>query len=711
VTLKCWRSEAVDHYDWARTLRDDLLPSLVEEHIQPVLRAWEAFVHRKVVRFTRPAVDRYRRLRQEEGLLTFHDLLSHTRDLLRDRPDVRAEMQDRYPILLVDEFQDTDPLQAEILSFLASTNPEEEVWHECSPRDGSLFIVGDDKQSIYRFRRADKGVFDAFRDRIDAEPNGDAVLLTKNFRSRPPICAVLLTKNFRSRPPICNWCNDAFEAIFDHPAYRDLQADYVPFNAQREEGPEETALRRLPLEKAYRNKGDLIAEQDATRIARFIRAARTGVAESDFHRDEAGAVFEKGVSFSDFLILTRAKSRLGIYTESLAEHGIPYTVTGSEDLGDTDELKAVVDLLRCALRPDDPVAAVAYLKGALAGWSDEDLYRVRRAGGQFDRMAEPVPEAVLNDLDEDRRTRVAGSVDRLRRVREVVQDGRPGVGIEQIVDELGLLAGAAHPEDPADASVRAGAVLRITNYVQHLAAQGMGWGEIVEELDLILDGEESVDGMTLETGTGDAVRVMNVHQAKGLEAPVVFLADPYTSGRPPSAKLHLRRDEQDIVAPVVEGEGYFERVTHAPFGWYEDTDRAFKAEEKRHEEAEERRLLYVAATRAERLLVVSTYPEKPGDGPWSPLYEHLDEAEVPELSVPEAEPPQPTGVPAPDLDHNREERTRRLKTRAEPTYSVTSVTDAKSETASLSTDEGYGRAFPSARTRDTVGPLAKPSTS
>ena len=678
VKVTYWKGETVDNKDWAGTLRDDLLPAFIERTVEPVLRNWEAQVHAAVVAFTRPAVARYRTLRREEGLLTFHDLLAHTRDLLRDRPEVRRTVQERYPRLLVDEFQDTDPLQAEILSFLASQDPTEDDWTACRPRDGSLFIVGDDKQSIYRFRRADKSVFDAFRDRIDRQPNGDAVTLNKNFRSRAPIC---------------EWCNDAFAALFDDPEYRDLQAEYVPFNPQRPAGPEGTALRRNPLDKEYRNSGDRIAAQDARRIARFIRGARDGATDPAFHRDEEGAVFPDSVDYSDFLILTRAKTRLGVYTEVLSEYGIPYTVTGSEDLGDSDELKALVDLLRCALRPDDPVATVAYLRGPLAGWSDEDLYRFRRAGGRFDRMAAPLPDDVREALDEERARRVEGALDRLRQTRALMREHRPGVGAERIVEDHGLLAGAAHPDRPREASLRAGATLRILSYVQHLGAQGRGWGEVVEELDLVLQGEESIDGMTLETGHGDAVRVMNVHQAKGLEAPVVFLADPYSSGSAPAPKMHLRREDETIVAPVVQGEGHFERVTHAPLGWYADTDPAYQAEEERHEAAEERRLLYVAATRAERLLVVSTYPEKPDDGPWSPLYEPLDAAGVPDLSVPDVDPPAARTAPAPDLEESRAARRDALARGGRPTYAVRTVTDGETGEEGLGGGEGEGREF------------------
>ncbi|MEF8795061.1 MAG: 3'-5' exonuclease, partial [Salinivenus sp.] len=377
----------------------------------------------------------------------------------------------------------------------------------------------------------------------------------------------------------------------------------------------------------------------------------------------------------------------------LSEYGIPYTVTGSEDLGDSDELKALVDLLRAGRRPDDPVAAVAYLRGPLAGWSDEDLYRFRRAGGRFDQMADPVPDDVRAALDETRADRVEGAVERLRRARAVMRAHRPGVGTEQLVEESGLLAGAAHPDAAREASLRAGATLRIVSYVQHLGAQGLGWGEVVDELDLVLQGDESVDGMTLETGHGDAVRVMNVHQAKGLEAPVVFLADPYSSGSAPAPKMHLRREDEAMVAPVVQGEGYFERVTHAPLGWHADTDPAYQAEEERHEAAEERRLLYVAATRAERLLVVSTYPEKPNDGPWSPLYEPLKAADVPALSVPDVEPPASRTAPAPALEDSRTDRQARIDPRSRPSFAVTAVTEGASDEEGLAAEAGGSSEF------------------
>ena len=687
VKTTYWKGDETNNASWAKTLRDDLFPDLIATTVQPVLRDWEAYVHRVAVHCTAPAVDRYRDLRRREGMLTFHDLLRLTRDMLRDRPDVRRAVQERYPRLLVDEFQDTDPLQAEILSFLASQNPETTDWRGCQPRDGSLFIVGDDKQSIYRFRRADKDVFEAFRQRIDGEPNGTAVDLTKNFRSRKPICL---------------WCNDVFGDLFSEEAFADVQAEYVPFNPQRPAGPEGTALRVKPVGDVYRNNATGIAEQDARQIARFIQAARAGTADASLYGKEKGAVFTGEVDYSDFLILTRVRSRLSTYTETLAQHGIPYTVTGSRDMSESAELKAIVDLLRAALRPDDSIAAVAFLKGILVGASDTDLYRYVTANGNLSRFSSI--ENIEEDLPPETASRLADAAEQLETVRAIVRETRPAFGMEQIVETTGLVAGAAHPAAPSEASTRAGAVIRLLHFVQSLGSQGLGWGEVLDELDLVLQGEEEMDGMTLETGRDDAVRIMNVHQAKGLEAPVVFLADPYSSRPSPSPEDHVRREHDDVVVPVVKGEGFYSAVTHAPRGWYADTDRSFIEEEERQEEAEEHRLLYVAATRAERMLVVSTYPKKAGDGYWGALHPHLSPENAPELSLPaEASGDgEPMGsdddatrleAPAPDLAAARRDREDRIEVLGQRSYEETSVTEEKEASGVGSGVEGYGRTF------------------
>ena len=573
-----------------------------------------------------------------------------------------------------------------MLFYLTSQDPTETEWTACEPEPGSLFIVGDDKQSIYRFRRADMEVFASVGRLID-KSGGEAVTLTKNFRSWDVIC---------------DWCDAAFSDIFDDPALQDLQAPYTPFDPQRTTAGDTGGVRRLDIDKVRGNWGRDIAAADAEQIARYIDAAQSGALPARQDCEEAAA---EGARYSDFLLLTRTKTRLSIYAEALAERGIPYTVTGSEDLGEAEELKALVDLLTCALRPDDPVAGVAYLKGPLVGASDDDLYRFREAGGVFDQMHAPLAPDVTSALPPETRRRFVGAFERLRTARTCLREERPSVAVERIVDTFGLLAGAAHPPAPTEGSLRAGRVLRTITLVQSLAAQGLGWAEVLDELERVVEGEEDVDGMTLDTGREDAVRVMNVHQAKGLEAPVVFLADPYARGSGPPTQHHLRRDAGELVAPIVQGRGYRATVTHPPLGWNAPVagqEEGFRAREERHAAAEERRLLYVAATRAEKQLVVSTYPAKPTDGPWAPLYPHLDAADAPALPVPaaegEAQPGPDATAPAPALEAHRDRRRAQVDAAARPSYRTETVTGAAPEPSApaLSPEpghDGYGEAF------------------
>jgi len=605
----------------AETLRNDALPALVQDTIRPALRVWNAFVHRTAVGFVQPAVERFATLRRQEGMLTFHDLLLLTRDLLRDHPQVRARFQDRYPRLLVDEFQDTDPVQAEILFYLTASNPETTPWTDCEPLPGSLFIVGDDKQSIYRFRRADMAVFQAAGEQV-AATGGEQVQLTTNFRSTTALC---------------DWFNRAFRELYAAPDLADVQADYAPFDPHRT-GATDPPVYRLSIDKVPGNRPEPIAEAEADRIARSIDAVCRCADDEDGTEPESapplGETETRG--YGDVLILTRLSKRLRIYAEALAARGIPYTITGSKDLGASPELRALVDLMTCARRPDDSVARVAYLRGSLVGLSDDDLYRYHRAmqaaDGETGFDVCPAPRPEIDDPD-GLQARLETAFDRIDRVREWLDTLSPSAAVARILDDAGLWAVATYGtgEPRTDGSLRAGALVRVCTLVQQYDAQNLHWTDILDELQRVLDGEEEVDGMTMETGTGQAVRLMNVHQAKGLQAPLVFLADPYDRYHAPSPGEHVRRDDGEIVLPVVRrfGPGRSAEVA-APAAW-----EAHAEQERRHARAEEVRLQYVAATRAAERLVVSTYTPK-DDGFWATLDPYVDAVGAPELPTPDS---------------------------------------------------------------------------
>ena len=504
---------------------------------------------------------------------------------------MRERFQQKYRHVLVDEFQDTDPLQAEVLFYLTGRNTEERDWRRCEPRPGSLFIVGDDKQSIYGFRQADMAVFNEVADLIAAQDCGE---------TKP------LFTNFRSAERICDWCDDAFEHIFegDRAQAPNSQAEYVAFDAQRKVPAGWSPVQQLTVPKKYYSYPEPIAQHDAARIAQYIQSA----VEQDepLLTDESGDVLIDGMP-GDFMILTRNTKRLSIYAEALAERGIPYTVAGGKDARVSEELQGLVDALACVLRPDDPVARVAYLRGPLVGFSDDALYRIKqayRAAGvsreAFGDDAFEVPDAVASELDLELAERLREAYMLLAVARETLATERPAAAIHSIAEQAGLFARALHHE--GEASLRAGRLYRILDEVRHLDSQGLHWSEILQELDDILHGERELDGMTLETGQRDSVRLLNVHKAKGLQANVVFLADPYDRYYDPSPTAYVQQSEngKKLVQPVCD---YNANIKYAPAGW----DQRFEAQAEQDDAAEEHRLQYVAATRAKRLLVVSRY--------------------------------------------------------------------------------------------------------
>ncbi len=586
----------------ATALRDERLPAFDESVLQPVLQQWRQYVYRHTTGFVDDAVTFYRERRLAQGQVTFQDLLLQTAALLRDHPEVRRAFQQRYQRLFVDEFQDTDPIQARVLFYLTGGDHAERDWRALAPQPGRLFLVGDAKQSIYRFRRADLDTFRFVGERIEA--TGGTVLQ--------------LNTSFRSLGTFCDWANDAFKPVFDA-IDAPYQADFAPLFKHRPDGDDAHCVRTLTTDKVYRNRRADIVTEEAGRIARCIAAACAG--DTAFNGDGPGAIVPPMAVPGDFMILTRDKRPLNRYVKALEAHGIPYDLVGGGALGGAEEVQAIVEMLEVIHKPENPLLLVGYLRGRLVGLGDDELRAFKEAGGTFDYRTS-VPDALEASTD----ARMHDAFDRLRAAEADLCGHSPGVAIERILDRLHLIPFAA---TRLLGSSRAGNLLRLQALVHQWARQGRHWGAIVTELrELVDDPTYDVEEMTLDVGRSDVVRIMNLHQAKGLQAPVVFLADPYSAQRGThEPTLHVTRDgdEAYLSLPVRRPRGdHHADIIAEPEGWTADAD-----EEAHYLDAEEDRLLYVAATRARNLLVVSQYGPKPDSGPWSNLAPALDD--VPEL--------------------------------------------------------------------------------
>ncbi len=600
--------------------------TLCRETIEPGLTRWRRYLHPILMAAVAPAIADYAAWRRRNGRLNFQDLLLIARDLLRDRPGVRRAFQERFLPILVDEFQDTDPIQAEILFYLTGEDVEEKDWRKLTPRPGSLFVVGDPKQSIYRFRRADIETYGAVRERFGKF--GRILNLTTNFRATGRLCA---------------WVNDVFARPRQFPAAASAeQAAWVPLSASREEGA--PGVFRLQTRTPTSATAPVV-EQDALRVARAIEAL--------VRRGERRP--------GDFLVLFRTRKFMSEYARALETRGIPYELSGGGAFKDSEELTTLLPLLKAISDPDDPVAFAAVLRGPLFGVDDEALYRHFRAGGRFSFRAA---------LPEQADPRIARAGELLREGESFAEDLPPGAAMARLCARLGwtAYAGARELSDS-----RAGNLLRALAAAHTFSAEGLDFGGVVAELDRFTS-EGYIEEMSTRPGRRGAVRLMTVHGAKGLEAPVVFLADPrrerelpvrFTIDRSgPQADGHWR------VIRETEGFGVV-RIAEPP-----DWERR-EATEKAFDDAEKIRLLYVAATRAREMLVVSLWKQgrsENAQGPWCTLAPYLAE-DLPESTVspigPEAA---PLGDLARELAEFRAERARRGEAAARPTYEVVAAT-------------------------------------
>jgi len=302
--------------------------------------------------------------------------------LLRDYSEVRQYFHQKYKCLLVDEFQDTDPIQAEIIFYLTGQDINEKNWQKLIPRPGSLFVVGDPQQSIYRFRRADIAIYNLVKELV--EKSGGEVLK--------------LQANFRSLHSIGSYLNPIFEELFSSGQGK-FQAVYSPMQTVWEDNPQNlTGVKKLIISKE-RNKNDTI-RQDAQSTARVIR----DMVDKGFKLARTEEDIKAGVSpfatYKDFMILLRYKGGMDIYARTFAEYGIPFTVSGYASLNESYQIKELLKVFRLMRDIENQVLVVAVLRGIFFGFSDDDLYQFKEAGGEFD-FYEKIPEKLNLRLKEN----------------------------------------------------------------------------------------------------------------------------------------------------------------------------------------------------------------------------------------------------------------------------------------------------------------------
>ncbi len=491
--------------------------------------------------------ERYTAAKRRRAVLDFEDLQLRTRDLLAARSDIAARYRSRFRSVLVDEFQDTDPLQTEILGLLA---PE------------GLCTVGDERQSIYGFRHADVELFRSRRQDLDP---GRVVELNENYRSHP---AVL----------------DAVDPLFRSPAF--FGDSSLPLLHARDEslhGSPEMGRARVVLV----DEGSSGA--DARAIEASVLAAR--IAEA----------LEKGVPPRDVAVLLRDRTRLDTYVGALRSRGIPLRVEAGETLFARPEVDLMRELLRVVVNPLDEEALVTVLAGPLAQVGADGLMRLNAAATDslWDAMIDPS----LPGLREEDARAVRTFVNRLGTLRALMMRGAPGDVVREasILFPFGTGIADVRPDGIATAAVVDASLARLARTAdEYTEAEAGSLADVLEHLHR-LEHQGVRIPVHVVAGPSDAVRVMTIHAAKGLEFPLVAVAGlggPPRKDRPAIA-LDPWGEEPRLVlrTPGRSEKGGEARPSEA-------YDRfAERADERALEE--EKRILYVACTRAEEALLVS----------------------------------------------------------------------------------------------------------
>ncbi|HNS51632.1 MAG TPA: UvrD-helicase domain-containing protein [Anaerolineae bacterium] len=498
------------------------------------------------------ASDLYTTHKQERQALDFDDLEARALALLREDVSVRQRWQDEVQALLVDEFQDTNGRQRDLVLLLNGDQ-------------GRLFIVGDAKQSIYRFRGADVAVFRGERKRI--EQGGAHLPLETSYRAHRDLIAAL---NALLRPVLGEG---------EDPG-RPWAEPFAPLRHQREEAGPGLQAPFVELHLTVGPKSD-----DALRRAAVMLAARVrALVESGVQVEERGRL--RPLGYGDVAVLCRASASFRDYEDAFEEAGVPFLSVAGGGFYGRAEVRDLLNALRAVADPTDDLAFAGLLRSPACGLSDAALLalcreREARQAGLWELLAEGEG---LEALPEEERLRAGRAAGLAGRLHEMV--GRAPVAdvLKALLDETGYGA----------ALIRAGQARGARNVSKLLAyahaSEIAGVGEFLEYVAGLREiGARESEARTTAEG---AVQILTIHAAKGLEFPVVAIGD--ITHRRGGVRGLLLDPELGLLLPVPDPEG-------RPPAVY----RLGSVREDEQERAESDRLLYVAATRARELLILS----------------------------------------------------------------------------------------------------------
>lgn len=552
------------------------------EHAKAMLdesvRACDADLAACLSRELRGGVEAYEAAKAAAGLLDFFDLLLLTRKLLQSSAEVRAQLQAAFSHVFVDEFQDTDPVQSEIVLLLCADDPREADAWRSRPVPGKLFLVGDPKQSIYRFRRADIALYERVKRHVVA-CGAELLQLTTSFRTLPAIAACV---------------NQAFAAAMSGREQDSGQPDYVPLSAYRGERTRQPALIALPVPSPYGHLGRITKRAINASLPGAVAAwvdwlvRQSGYTVCEQGRDVPVGARHVCLLFRRFRDFGRDVTR--DYSRALEARRLPHICSGARSFHEREEVVALRNVLITIEWPDDLLHVYATLRGPLLAFHDETLFTFKQQVGHLHPLRPVAPELLGDDTQP-----VAEVLDMLGSLHAARNRVPIASTLSRWLEFVRAHAGIAIWPTGEQAL---GNMLRVLDFARAYERRNAAtsFRGFVEWLSDQAEASQTSDAAVVEESS-DGVRIMTVHAAKGLEFPVVVLCDPTAPEGQERASRYIDGERQLWAQSLCDAQ---------PVELWEQRERV-----RAHDSAEIVRLAYVAATRAKDLLVVPVC----GDGP------------------------------------------------------------------------------------------------
>ena len=491
----------------------------------------------------------------KQNVVSYNQSILFARDLVQKNLAVRSELKKRYKSVMIDEFQDTDLAQGQLLLFLSEAqNSAAKKWQDIVLEQGKLFVVGDPKQSIYRFRGANISAYEKFL-KLMQEQKAKTCRLTTNFRS---------CKNIISF--VNKWGQNAIKE------QKLIQPPYAALDAGKEEVGEKVKFLQITGEEKI--KQDDLRANEANIVAAWIK--------ENVGKEKIGK--DKTLSYKDITILYSAGTGISFYTDALARFNIPYNLEASGNFYEAQEIIDILNILKVIYDPQDKLALIGVLRSPLCAMKDEELITLWQ-------------QDALNIFAQN--FECSQAVKDLYKLLKNLHHQAGHLTLKQLLEELFyktdflILETLAGKSEQSLANLNKFARIALNN-----AEQGFTLGQMllyIQTYDKI-NKEESQSSLIEENF--DVVNIMSIHKAKGLQAPLIILIDTGHKDKPQKEMFY----KDTLCGTVGIGLGPLKNLNYF----------ILQEKENLHKKAEQERLLYVALTRAEKNLLICVSQQETG---------------------------------------------------------------------------------------------------